>query len=367
MYFVTVTSLIAVLLSYISGQRKYDFLFKIAFLLVSIIACIHYNFGTDYESYYRIYNEINNSIELKFFSIIESYGIEPLWVLLNLIFSIFGDPMGFFLMVAFLNIIQNLIYYKLISKYVKANQRWLSMLIYLFSTNFYLLNFSMMRQGFAISLVVLSIIFLLEDKYIRGVLWVIIAGFIHTSAFIFLPFLLLRLIKMKKTKIIVLILWGAFVFFLTFSSVASSMIFSFLGSELFGDYEGYSATYRGTDLGLGVVLDSVTYIAISYVLLFESKKMDYPYKVMSILVFVSFVMLPFVQYIMLLGRVTFYFSVFSIALLPKIYSCIRQKPIRLLCMFVYLFMLYYNYQEFFNPSHWAYKGFKTFHTIFEVL
>jgi hypothetical protein len=145
------------------------------------------------------------------------------------------------------------------------------------------------------------------------------------------------------------------------------MIFSFLGFGLFGDYEGYSATYRGTDLGLGVVLDSVTYIAISYVLLFESKKMDYPYKIMSILVFVSFVMLPFVQYIMLLGRVTFYFSVFSMALLPKIYSCIQQKPIRLLCMFVFLFMLYYNYQEFFNPLHWAYKGFKTYHTIFEVL
>ena len=367
MFLVTVISLIAVLLSYISKQRKYDSLFKIAFILITYIACIHYNFGTDYESYYRIYNEINSSFDLKFFSVTEDYGIEPLWAFLNLVFSTFGDPIGFFMMVAFLNVVQNLIYYKLINKYVDPKNRWLAMLIYLFSTNFYLLNFSMIRQGFAISIVVLSVIYLLEDKYIKSILLVFIAGLIHTSAFIILPFLLLRLVKMENSKIIVLALWGAFVVFLMFSSLASSMIFSILGSAIFGGYENYSSTYSGTGLGLGVALDSVAYIATSYILLSDSAKMTYSHKIMSILMFVSFVILPFLQYIMILGRIAFYFNVFSIVVLPMVYSCMKIKPIRLICMFIYLFMLCYNYIDFFNPSHWAYQGFKTYHTIFEVL
>ena len=71
------------------------------------------------------------------------------------------------MMVAVLNVIQNVIYYKFIKANVERTWWPIAVFIYLFSTSFYLLNFSMMRQGLVIA------IFLWMWKYIKNRKWFI--------------------------------------------------------------------------------------------------------------------------------------------------------------------------------------------------
>lgn len=100
---------------------------KYGFILVTVIAMIHYNYGNDYESYHNAYNLIV-STPFDITNIMEG-GVyrEPGWALLCYLFSQLG---GFFVMVAVLNVIQNIIYYKAIKKYVPKNLWFFSVFIY---------------------------------------------------------------------------------------------------------------------------------------------------------------------------------------------------------------------------------------------
>ena len=189
MGFVTFTSILAVFLTYLSKYKGLEQLYNLSFVLVTIVACVHYNFGTDYPTYYEIFLRVNQSYDISSLSFASDLYVEPGWAFINYIFSLFGVPLGFFLMVAVLSIIQNAIYYKLIKNYVTSNSRWFAMAIYLFSSTLYILNFSMMRQGFAVSLVAMALMFLCEKRFVLSILMNIFAALIHTSALIFLPFL----------------------------------------------------------------------------------------------------------------------------------------------------------------------------------
>lgn len=97
-------------------------------------------------SYYEIYKHVT-AYRFDLSGILAGdYFIDPGWVLLCWLFKHIG---GFFMMVAVLNLnpeyagVSN--HNELCGKEVVA-----IVCIYLFSTSFYLLNFSMMRQGFVV-------------------------------------------------------------------------------------------------------------------------------------------------------------------------------------------------------------------------
>ena len=106
---------------------------------------IHYDYGNDYMPYYNVYKQVT-SYRFDLSGILAGdYFREPGWVLLCWFFKPIG---GFFMMVAVLNLIENMLVYRTIKIYVEKKWWPLSVFIYLFSTSLYLLNFSMMRQKF---------------------------------------------------------------------------------------------------------------------------------------------------------------------------------------------------------------------------
>lgn len=114
-------------------------------------------------SYYDIYKHVT-AYQFDLSGIAAGdYFIEPGWVLLCWLFKHIG---GFFKMVAVLNLIQNMLVYRTIKNYVEKKWWPLTVFIYLFSTSFYLLNFSMMRQGFVVC-VFLGLWQLIKEKILE--------------------------------------------------------------------------------------------------------------------------------------------------------------------------------------------------------
>ncbi len=365
MYFVAFISIVAVVLTYFSTFPKYRIFFKVAFILLAFIGCIHCNYGTDYDNYYDMF-QILKTYTISDISLFGDFFTEPGWAFINIVFSFFGDPIGFYILVVLLNILQNYIYYYFIKNYVSPNYRWLAVCIYVFSSTFYILNFSMMRQGLAISLILLSAILMVKNRYIFSILIWFLATLFHTSSIIFLPILLLSHIHFKHTKLLFGILWGLVVISFFASTFMNSLYTSVISMSFFEDYQGYE-DFGETSVGVGFLINLIPYIVITYITCRQNIREDTFFVPMVVLMFFALIFTPFTFKVTLIGRMLYYFSVFSIVVIPNVYGMVKNKIFRNGLIFVYLFMLFWDYLSFFNPSYWAYQDYKTFHTIFEFI
>lgn len=108
-----IASIIALLCVYLKQRKKYVYGLEAAFIITTILAAIHYDFGPDYMVYYNFFNNWTRDVELSFnLSDMQEVFKDPGWVILCLLFK----PIGFFGMVAVLSVVQNYIYYSFIKK-----------------------------------------------------------------------------------------------------------------------------------------------------------------------------------------------------------------------------------------------------------
>ena len=202
MYIVIFSSLFALLLTLLDSKGSVNKGMKWGFFIITFLGCVHYNYGNDYIEYHKIYNTIV-STKFDWGYLISGYIYkEPGWAVLCYLFKHIG---GFFMMVAVLNIIQNAIVYKVIKNNVSKYWWPLAVFVYLFSTSFYLLNFSMMRQGLAICLFLGAWEAIKNKRFFLTLLMLLIASTIHTSALILLPVALTCFVNIKKGRIAIII------------------------------------------------------------------------------------------------------------------------------------------------------------------
>ncbi|MHB8129182.1 MAG: EpsG family protein [Mobilitalea sp.] len=368
MLVVVSTSLLAILLTYLSAIPKYRKLklFILAFLLVTFIACIQYNYGNDYSSYYYRFLEMSQN-ERVFELIRNGYYNEPGWALLNYIFP---KPYGFFWIVAILNIIQNYIYYRFIRDNVDLPRRWISLSLYLLLTNFYVLNFSMKRQGFTIALCLAAGMYAGKKKWITAVIIVLIASTVHLSALVFLPFIFLCFLSFRKGHIYaVIFLVTSVVLFLFKNSTIKIFMLLLDNVSSFSSYLDYTNTIEGwgNTLGIGFLLNAVLYVVFFFFIIKRFDEFTFEQKLFMIYSCVAFLVIPFqITVSGIMGRIGTYFSVYQIAMVPIVYSKIKNILIRYMVAIIFIFMMFVGYYGFFFTS-WSAISYSTFHTIFEVL
>ena len=126
MYIVIFCSLIALLLTYLESRNQAKGGMKWGFVIVTILGMIHYDYGNDYMFYYDVYKQVT-SYRFDLSGILGDYYREPGWALLCWLFKPIG---GFFMMVAVLNLIQNMLVYRTINNYVEKKWWPLSVFIY---------------------------------------------------------------------------------------------------------------------------------------------------------------------------------------------------------------------------------------------
>lgn len=362
MYIVIFASILALLFTYLENKGQFRNGMAWGFAIVTFLGAIHYDYGNDYLSYYEIYYQIvNTPFDLK--EIIEGYVYhEPGWALLNYLFEYLG---GFFVLVAVLNFIQNIIIYRFIKSEVPQKWQTLAVFMYLFVTSYYLMSFTMMRQWF-VTCVFLSLWPLIKQKkWVVPLIILFLCSYIHTSARVLLPFAFIGYLPIRSSKpftiiyaLVIILLWisGTFV-----ESLFQSMI-------SITDFEGYSEKYGEAQAGgryaLGFYLQLIPLFVGIYYLYNSNESREN--KIIVILSILNFAILAFSRMLPIVGRIGSYFVVFNLAAIPITYGFIKQKNVRNALLFFYILVVVYNYWYFFKNPTWV-DHYTTFKTIFSVL
>lgn len=377
MIIVTFIGVLAVLLSFIRN-RQFDGL-KIAFVFLTLLGAIHYNYGNDYNGYYlRYLNYINSSFSWA--SLPEEK--EAGWYLLNVGFGkIFGDN-GFYWMIAFLSVLQNCIIYKLIKKYVDPKWFWLATFIYAFNTSYWLLGMSMLRQFLAMCLFAAIYPWIYQQRVILCLVLVLLISTIHSSAIILLPFIFVGYVTFLNRKKILSILVGGYLLLFFSTDYLESVFLSAL--EINEQFDQYVSTYEGgnavTSFGLGYIIKLLPYvIAVWYYwthssneknkdMLSELKETGNDRLMVAVILFLcSAVIVIFTSILQMIGRLSLYFSLMSILVVPLVYSNIPNKVIRNVFLALFILITLWDYWLFFLPSSVFHDGFKEFHSILELI
>lgn len=354
-------SLLALLLTYLENVGIKGSM-KLGFIIITILGCIHYDYGNDYMAYYKLYQQISaQSFEINniFYSeIFHDRG----WVILNYLFKPIG---GFFMLVAVLNILQNVIIYNFIKNNVNLSWRVFAVFVYLFSTNLYLLNFSMMRQGLVVALFLYAWQFIRERRWIVSGLIVLFASFIHTSALILLPFIFWAFLPLKNGKFVVVVLLIIMLVFTFYNETVIRILDNLLAFDYFQIYaERYGDNNLVASKGVGYVLNLLPlFVAIFYIMNNSTTESD---RCLVMMFVCSYVLMPFSSVISTIGRVGIYFSAFGMVVIPLVYSKIRSLYLKVPLISIFVLMTLYDYWLFFHSDVYG-SAYAKFHTIFEVL
>lgn len=346
--------LLATSFAYLSN--KYKFGLEIAFILIIVFAAIRYNYGNDYIHYlegfefYTSHYDIDNVSELR---------TEIGWFYLIFLFQ----DLGFYWLVAVLTIIEQVIVYYFIKKYVDKDVYWIAVFVYLISTDLFLTNLSMMRQAAAISLCMVGYEFIIRRKIIPSIAMVIVASFIHASALLTLPFVLVSYFLYGRIQISTSFIFVTLISIIglnLFSEYLPSIdILSIFGNSYVEQYGAYLSVEKTTTFGISTV---VSFILLYMMMMYQ--RFQNPQTQFIILLFILGCFIEaFGTSIYLVDRIALYFTY----LMPICYSMtlkhLRKNSWFPIFMFFFILLKLYNYKSFISIG-WG-QSFQNYQTIFD--
>lgn len=359
---------LAVLFCFIDRNKPYRKFggLELAFITLGIFLSIRYEFGNDYGAYLNNFKEFTyysfGLTEFDKWASLQARG-EYGFVILNKLF----EPVGFFGFIIFLSIFSLYSLYRIIKNNVHANWYWLAVAILAFNPSFLIVGISgAIRQWIAVTLFILSFDFIKRKKIIPFIIIMLIASTIHTTALAVIPFFLvtfLNLDKFTKTKVailsILIILW-----FIIIPRVGYQLFLPLFQDDSMEYYTGYMSADTGYNI-FGI--SSLLVIGIPFLCLSQINCMENDMRLMCLIVICSILFIPMVSINTMIGRLAWYFSIFSIVVYPKTMEILHKKGKTSLIKIVVGGLLFYYIYLFINhflDPLW-YDTSYHFHTIFE--
>lgn len=326
-------------------------------IIVTVFGGLRYGYGSDYPSYFRLFQTLSTYELADSFSDIRT---ELGWNLLNVL----CNSIGFFGMVIVLTTFETIVVYRFIGRYVNPKYYWLANICYTFNTNMMLLGFSMMRQFLAMCIFLIAVDFIVKKKWIIAILITIFAGLFHYSAFILIPFCFVGYIGEKEKN--TFWLQTLFFFILGFYFFGGPL-FEIIMPDLFSIdvFEDYGDVY-GNDKIENVSMFSIAriYEALLFIcLMLNYLKLNTKEKDLSLLYSMSVLLGGLVSVNAMAGRIILYFSIIGVAVIPYIVQYFKDNLLKISFVLVYFIFLLYRFVVFFNTPIW--ESFKQYHTIFE--
>lgn len=344
----------------VCGSKRNGMLW--GFIIITLLGCIHYDYGNDYMSYYSVSQQVA-SLPFNFQQIMDGDVYrEPGWALICYLFKPIG---GFFVMVSVLNIIQNYCVYTFIKDSV-AKQWWtLSVFNYLFITSFYLMNFSMMRQGFVVCVFLGLWTLIKKKKWIIPLIVLIACSFVHSSSKILIPFAFIGFLPSFKGKVYCIFYSSLLLFLWIGSTYVSSLMNYVMTMDDMAEYERYSSDTTSFNVGLGIIIQLLPLFVALWYYIKDEHKNDTQLQLVSIAC-LSFAITPFTLIMPAVGRLAIYFNIYSLGAMPITYSAIRSKNVRAVLLGLFIIVTTYDYIIFFSNPVFT-KSYSEFNTIFSVL
>lgn len=346
---------IAVLLAYLSSNKRYNHLFDLSFIILVLVYGIRCHYGNDYDSYEGFYDYVISFSS--FVATLEDGHFENGWVILNYIFR----PLGFRSLVFFLTIMQFLPIYLLIKKYSKPQCRYVALFVFLFSTET-LINLSSMRQCLAISIILLSLL-LYEKKngWLFVLLSILLAVQFHTSAYIMLILPLIMLLSRAPRKMVFMSYVGILLVTFLFSNVITGAIEYILGFDALEQYQSIqSGENEFMTYGVGFILNVILCCIIVFFLYDQGFLMRF----FALFYSFSYIFTSIAYSNGQVARMSMYFSpIFCLLVTPLLQSLKNHKPYLLLVLLLVLLLRLYAYCGFFFAPVWT-KHYLQYTTIF---
>jgi len=333
------------------GRNKHGL--KYAMFIVFLFFALRYNFGNDYMAYLASFQEIKESGSDYLDFVKPKYEIG--WVFLNHFFA----PLGFFVMLGFLAVINCTVLYYFIKKYVPSQYYWFAIFIYMFQPYNMLVLSSGMRQAVSVTIFLLAIDFLINRKIVIYLILILIASLFHSSAYLLFPLMLLSIIKWTPsiftffaTIVVFLIptLWGDFV--LDKMNIIISSLFPY-----YGHYDKQAVL----NSGLGFLLTVFFFLITLY---FNSKIEDEKLLLFRLAI-ISFLLIPLSFGLALTSRLNFYFQPVFMIVYPTIIINMKKNGLKIIFMGLIILSTFYEFFKFFQSDVW-HKAFSDYHTIFSA-
>lgn len=354
-----IVSIFSILLAFTGRKESNRYALPLAFVIITAFLSLGYMWGNDVPTYEAWFNQYKDSGTGLFeFSnyIFLNLKLEFGWVFINLLCK----KLGFWGMRAILFAVENYIIYQLISKHVPRNMWWFSVFVYTVNPFFMILSSSMMRQWLAMCIIIYAVEFLLKGKRLRYVIFVIIAATIHKSSIICLPIAALPHIVDKFSSKLVLTSLLVYAIYFIASNYFVENITAFLNTEEM--YNNYTDSMYSSGIGiLNIIIVAIYILMCSSLSDIEHNQKLY----LAILLCFAFV-LPLYFYSGLAARLSFYFTIFTIAAYPIYYSQSKQpKIIRFAILGLAAAILIYKNIIFWNDPSWL-SSFGNYTTLFEA-
>lgn len=357
MVVITLLNIVVVLMAYLSRDEKHRYLLLWAFLLLILVLGIRYGYGNDFFSYKYFFD--HGSYEK------ESEDPDPGWGLLNKLFK----PFGFSSMVFFLTVVEHLMLYDIIRRYIHPNYYWLALFIYLFNPYFMLIGLSMMRQFLVQILGFYAMEYAYKRKLLIFVLIVLICISIHKVGFLLVPLYLFSYVSKVSTKNMLLLAFLPTIIAIVLMYVKMDLIIERL-IELFGES---GMKYGDSYLNSTVLSEEYRVnpkMVLRYVLYFVLLIRNYNFlpnsnasRLFAIEVTLGVLFIPFASISPMAIRVSWIYSMVVIIAMPFLIEHERSLKIRNAVMLVFSILLLRDYYNHFFSDIWGAQYLK-FYTIF---
>lgn len=342
-------------------KKYYKFMFEFFFLICWFLSFIRWEVGTDWDTYYYIFDK-----KIEEMAYVNEIGFRMLNYYVHKITN--NYTMLLFLMATIIYRLK----YLIIKKYSK--NILLSLLVFF---SLYKADIFFVRMTVAIAINFYSFKYILRKKFIKFIICILCAYIFHRTAIIFLiAYPIVNYIKFSKKKMWYIFFLAIFLYLFNFEILNFCNLFlknidiEFIKkiSFKFNLYIETKNLYFGNDQrnligNLRIFIAMANRIFIYFVILWKSKNLDF-YTQKSLLLYG----IGFILYFMLtpisipLGRLTSYFDIFELLIIPNIYMTIKNNLVNKIFLsvsFVYFYLkllsgiyIYYNlfipYKTIFN-------------------
>ena len=337
-----------------SSKVFYPFAFLSFFVLFSVSA-LRDNVGMDYQIYLGAFLDVNNNTLTE----TQKNWLSPGYRLLCKIVGLFGAE-NYILMFAVTAFITLSLFYIAICK---LSNNWTMSIYLLICFCLYYQTFNQVRQMLAISITFYALTYLKENQVKKYILAIIIAALMHTSAIVMLVLIIVRKWEMNK-KIIFLYLSGGIIAYIGFDVIIYLLSFTNYG-RTYLNWSKYNTSFELSSILNLIIRISFLIICLCY---YKETVKRVPYtKILYNEVVICTILQLLTLKSYLFGRVTTYFFVPYIVLIPEVVITIKKSKNKLyqnlLTLAVYFLFAVYHCIYYFSPSGAYGSGYTEYHSL----
>ena len=174
------------------GKRLYPVSLNAIFWVLILVVFVafgglRYRVGTDFDSYYTIFENINEDWYIQLYD-----GTERGYVWLNRIVSLYTDDPQWIMFIT--NGFISLLGVRCIQKF----SRFVPFSLYIFFTTIYIQSFNLIRQGMACALIFIAFGYARERRFIIAYALILAASLFHRTSLVVIPIMLLMQIPFHQ-------------------------------------------------------------------------------------------------------------------------------------------------------------------------